>query len=452
MQWSGTSLWHRLRAAEDALMSAISSWAGRRYGLGLFDDAWKAFGATEDLDAPPHQHPEFGGLFLLWLYFRFDPETHDRDNRRDAARPLALRFIDAEGDRIDSLSRRFAEATCARAFSFHQVTSVEPGQSIGTRDLMTGDEHRVSERSASRTVRRGSILFARIVELDGVALFMGCGSMELPSRLAYPLFDLRDSLARPGRALSSQDLIAADDLLRHRYFEARQSVLHPKLPKLRNTDGDPLEPIRLEYRLRCPPVSAFDALASLSVGTPREECLADAERRPDGALRAVTFSWLKKGNRQHRSWDNTILGTLTIEDDRLRIEVNSRKRAQRIRREISKRLGERALFERETVESIEAMLAARQGVQGGGKSSADEEVELAPPPEIAARLAEMHRTHWEQWLDDCLPVLGGKTPREAARSAKGRERLEALFLEFESNAAPNPMAPDVTALRRALGL
>ncbi|HBZ70426.1 MAG TPA: hypothetical protein DEP35_12145, partial [Deltaproteobacteria bacterium] len=90
MQWSGTSLWHRLRAAEDALMSAISSWAGRRYGLGLFDDAWKAFGATEDLDAPPHQHPEFGGLFLLWLYFRFDPETHDRDNRRDAARPLAL--------------------------------------------------------------------------------------------------------------------------------------------------------------------------------------------------------------------------------------------------------------------------------------------------------------------------------------------------------------------------
>jgi hypothetical protein len=56
--------------------------------------------------------------------------------------------------------------------------------------------------------------------------------------------------------------------------------------------------------------------------------------------------------------------------------------------------------------------------------------------------------------DERIPALGGLTPRQAAREPKARERLESLLLEFEWHVerARNPMAPDVPALRRELGL
>ena len=58
-----------------------------------------------------------------------------------------------------------------------------------------------------------------------------------------------------------------------------------------------------------------------------------------GALQSATLSWIKAGNRQNKSWDNTILGNLKLEGSRLTIEVNSAKRADRIAKEIATRLG-----------------------------------------------------------------------------------------------------------------
>jgi hypothetical protein len=54
------------------------------------------------------------------------------------------------------------------------------------------------------------------------------------------------------------------------------------------------------------------------------------------------LSWVKAGNRQHREWDNTILGTLRLDAGRLVVEVNSARRAERVKREIAKRLRDTA--------------------------------------------------------------------------------------------------------------
>ena len=57
----------------------------------------------------------------------------------------------------------------------------------------------------------------------------------------------------------------------------------------------------------------------------------------------------------------------------------------------------------------------------------------APPrPEQFAELEEeFQRQQWEAWVDQPVPALNNRTPREAARSAGGRERLEALLADFE---------------------
>jgi len=44
-------------------------------------------------------------------------------------------------------------------------------------------------------------------------------------------------------------------------------------------------------------------------------------------------------------------------------------------------------------------------------------------------------THWEGWVDEKIPALGGKSPRQAVKSADGRESVEALLRSAERRAA-----------------
>lgn len=70
-------------------------------------------------------------------------------------------------------------------------------------------------------------------------------------------------------------------------------------------------------------------------------------------------------------------------------------------------------------------------------------------------LKEMATQHWQKWLDTPLPALKDKTPRESAKTSKGRERLEALFLHFEGMCSDNafePFEPDIDLLRNKLGM
>jgi hypothetical protein len=73
--------------------------------------------------------------------------------------------------------------------------------------------------------------------------------------------------------------------------------------------------------------------------------------------------------------------------------------------------------------------------------------------ELSEVEAELARQHWVRWLDTRVPALGNRTPRQAARTAIGRERLEALLADFaQRSTADSHIAPDLQALRRALAL
>ena len=132
-----------------------------------------------------------------------------------------------------------------------------------------------------------------------------------------------------------------------------------------------------------------------------------------------------------------------------------KRRADRLRREVAKRLGRDASFGGSSTQSVEALLAKRQA-EAGTRASRFEE--RPPEPELDAEqqaaLHEMMAGHWETWLDRRVPALGGKTPRQAAKTALGRERLDALLADYAWRAEEQPrhLRPDLDAIRRRLGL
>jgi len=150
--------------------------------------------------------------------------------------------------------------------------------------------------------------------------------------------------------------------------------------------------------------------------------------------------------------DNTTLGTLEIDGDRLRVHVNSNRHA-RIEREIAKRLGADAALESRTADSVEKLLAEHKETAPDRLADLEQE-RPQQRPEVQEFLRQQGERHWEAWLDTRLPALGNRTPRQAARTPDGRERLDALFAEFAWSAerAPNARSPDLQALRAKLGL
>jgi uncharacterized protein (DUF2384 family) len=202
------------------------------------------------------------------------------------------------------------------------------------------------------------------------------------------------------------------------------------------------------------PQAAFDALRHLALGPGDEELLADAGHDAQGRLQRVHFSWLEKGNPMNKSWDNTVLGEIEIEGSRLVVQVNSAARAERARTVVETALGVQARYRATEIRSLERMLEEERSMPRDEAHDA-KVAELQEFPEVKAQVAAMLAKHYEQWVDDPLPALDGKTPLEAVRTRSGRERVETLVADIERGAerpGSHVEAVVIAKLRERLGL
>lgn len=456
-QMYSDSEWQRIRKTEGNIVDAVASFARRRFGEDFAARAWLEFSAGSTIP----KEPLTVSIFIPWFVFNWLPPPARRPQFRTgpAPEPLALTYLAEYGSRLDDYQRSFIQAACSEPFSFFVVTAVAPRHSLTLRDLLLEREVTVKERQASELLKRGNVIYARSVSLAGQSILSGMGPVPLSPDIQYLLLDLRDELKKTARnkgVLDPAYLRSRDDFLRSFYFEAAERTLNPPPPVLQNTDGDPLEFIRLRYKLRCSPERALEKLKTLVLPEYQEGILDNADFDDSGNLVSASLTWQKKGNPMHPEWNNTSLGSVEIKGDRLEVEVNSVNRAAKIRHEIGERLRDQATFTKEERKSIESLLQAQKGHRGIRKEqrSRDGEGE-AVPPEFRAALRENMKAHWEAWLDIPIPALKNQTPRQAARTPEGRERLEALLMEFEyrnESAVQPELRPDVGDLRGKLGL
>lgn len=420
--------------------------------------AWQDFEMTE-YPEPLEEHESERQIFMPYFLFLWDPfrPRSGKATQRNSG-VVARAYTRERGDQLSDLERLFLEQAATQPLSFYEVLGNKPGERMEIRDVLIGGDAEVTERTASRTLQRGDMIYAQLWNLGEYAI-LGCTApLGIPPKRKADVIGLRRKLqkkiAKQKRNLAAEDLIRYADDIQETYLNIRDGLRAP--PRFANTDGDPLHFHTLTFGTESAE-AAFKALAPLAVGRTKKEVLDDAELDKEGKIRSVEFDWLKKGNRKISTWENTILGSFRISEHSLIVEVNSEKRAKRIRAKIEKRLGGTATHQSTVAKTVEEMLA-ESPKRGKDSARIDEETEddFLRDPEIRKRFQEKMQEQVEAWAHEKVPALGGRTPMQAVNDPEGREIVESLLVQWERHEEEGlynqGIRPDIGALRRILNL
>jgi hypothetical protein len=448
--------WRRVKRATEGLASALLRTAKSHFGRTALDEAWEAFNLWE-IDEPFDPDTPYVQVFMPWFFYDWLPERKETEVPASAHGTTAAQaYLQSAEKRLDPLTARYIEAALAAPFSFHEVVDCTPGRGFRLRDVLLGSETAVIEHSGSTHAIAGDLLYTKVVPIDGIAVLEGCTPVAIPPVYEPELIAFRAKhLAereRPGSELLRECAIELRDL----YLAFADRQLYPEPPQMANTDGEPFELRTLVYDIDSPR-EAFDALKDLAAGMPEDEILGGAEFDAAGTLVRAKIDWRKKASAENAMLEHVTLGTIRIELGRLEADVNSAQRDERLRKLTEERLGERARFRVAKVQSVESILGREPTAaeQAAARERKAESARLSERPEVRAAMTEMLRRHYRAWLDDRIPALGNRTPREAVKDPDGREAVEALIAQIERDGVRMTPALDpgiVKEMREALGL
>ena len=215
-------------------------------------------------------------------------------------------------------------------------------------------------------------------------------------------------------------------------FTTLPRALHPPQPTFCNSDGDDV----MFHDLRFP----------FAADMTQEEvaaCLDGVKNfRPEGRR---FWNWLAPRRSRRRKQASgmmldtqmegtTMLGSLELKGKSLLVMVNSAQRAEKVEALITKAAGERLKRPLTTVRTVEQMME-----EEGPEEPEEDEVGI--PPEIARQIThEYMDKHYRETLDAPVPSLGGKSPRQAIRSAAGRKQVLEWLKLIENNSAQHDNA------------
>jgi hypothetical protein len=319
-------------------------------------------------------------------------------------------FVEERGDLLPPDEHELARSWVDSRLALWEVVAVEPGTSLTARDTRTGDRLVVTERTASRILRPGGYLLARVVAVGSQHQIIG-------PPLVIELRQ-RESLLR----LFDTDPEAED------FAWWLGAAFAP--PRLTNREGE--ETVFCRAVLQ-PGASHWEKLAA---------SLDDFYGKSDDGTWTDTTTV-----------DDEVIvrGFVRGDGDTLVVEANSVERFDRMLHDLRDAVpGGFEILVEERLLPGEALARHRDE---NGDAGIPEPPDL--PPEMARAVRDLMRQREDSWLDESIPALAGLTPREAADDPTRREDLLALLNEFdrvEVDQASGFMTFDVARLRQQLGL
>jgi hypothetical protein len=365
---------------------------------------------------------------------------------------LARDYLKRRGWKETAVNRAYIEALRDSTMSLYEVSDVQSGASFLARDLVRGgDPIRVTERTATKTLVTWDVIACRIVTVRGVVQMTGA-VLAIDRDLAEEILALLRRTQSRAPAMAARIFAAADPALRARLkaeLATDDAILgaaaatittlwlnhairraHAPLPQLANTDGEPLAFVTLHYKLT--PGATMEGIAAALAQAP------DLSDHGDGAH----WTWLapeepspkRRGLKgaDRPGAGRTVYGNLTLTAKTLEAEVNSEARCARLRSLLAPALEglvREPLIQRMTPE--QAMAEARP-------ATSSPRAEAMDPEDLRRITHEVLDRQYRKTLAEPVPMLGGKSPRQAVRSAKGRMAVASWLKGFEQHSALRP--------------
>jgi hypothetical protein len=411
----------------------------------------------EDVPESLNNQQLFNQFFVQWFLFNWTPLEDFEIAGFNDEKTLAENYLKANSSYLSNDEIRFLEAMNKTFYSFYSVISVEHNKSLTVKDILLGKTHILKERSGTQHLKHGDIVCGRIVTLDDQSIFVGVAPYTIPLEYMNTLINFKNWLLEENevKKLTPKRLREDDFLIIECFFDIMFMAYDKPGPILHNTDGELIQFSKSYFSLTLSPEETFKKLFKLALLEDPDEFLEDAARDESGALKMIEFPWLKSGNKKHKSWENTIMGNITLVPGRLILETNSIERTKKGKTLLLKRLGSDLSFQQTLIESPDQKLKSLKESGASPESTRDNSEELLESPEVQAQIKEMIKNHWDNWFTSPIPMLNDQTPREAAKTKEGRDLLEALLLFYERSYKENTnnlLKVDIPSLRKELGL
>lgn len=404
---------------EDAVGKRISNWAAASFPDEIEAALERFAGPEPELDDNDIQ------IFITWFCSDRQLAGGGTPSERYAAR-----------SDLDARERGVAARIVRACVSLQRVRAVDAGRWIELEDVLSGSVVRVSSAEVSREAARWDVLLCRVMDDEGSSSLWGPALFYAPDEepeLIAELERLADAhgIAGGDDRLGQVFRVAALDLMR--FVPASRRVER----SLFTAEGDPIVDARASWRiadagaaldsLDSPPELAWVGDSDDGEGetfqftADRAKLLARRAPLPPGALCFESSLTGLPGR--------ICLATFVLTDEELRCAAVSEARLDAAIALVAQRLGGLADLRERTLQPFEGHPRRERGAMRPRR--------VPPPGLTATQVRELEEQlvddHFRRWLDEPLEPLGGRTPRQAARSGD-RSELELLLRRIENHA------------------
>lgn len=341
--------------------------------------------------------------------------------------------------------------------SIYEIVEIDRGSTVTVRDLVRGGPPVVvSEEMGSQTLGLWDCVIARILTVGGVRCFAS-GLLHCPRELGRQcLADLAPEIEQFRKALTkiarraggkgavtereAQDFFLASPVAGP-FFTAEFVVWTVRRQEdfargLENTDGQAILLSTVRFPIAGEPAEVARAL----------DAVAEFDRLPgeglqwgwrgSGSLDAAEAPGSRRGGPGSGGL-RLRLGHLEITEGALLLHTNSAERAERGRALVASGLG--GLVGTPLTSHEDPLVQLRNLAEAGSIGGplpdgppGDADAASLPTEEMQAIAAAFIEDHYRRTLDEPVPMLGNRTPRQAAKTRKGRAEVIEWLKEIEN--------------------
>ena len=428
MAWAGRPDWSN---EQDTVFAEHLNQASDRMGTSL-DELDRQLGESGST------HMLVGIIFEDFISRRIPPD--DRNIIDD--------YLKRRGWRESVIGRRYLQQLRDSLLSLYEIVDISPGNYCDVRDMVRGGEPvRVYEHMATQSLVKWDTIAARVLKTGKKHIFSG-GILPFTREAAQDLLNVLDNTrtkskkelhrlvgkaaadaAQSQGKLDTQLLQQSCPVFSQVWLLGSLDRLQAPLPELINRDGEELVftetrfPVEEHHRQEI--IQRLDATAEWerdSVDEPSwiwfMEGVSTAKPK-----QGIGIETLQDGQRP-------ISGTLELKSGTLIFTANSMQRTERGKANLSTLLDGLIGSPLSKIQTPESLMAEHDEQLEQDSSEKTDPID----PEVSSKIIQDYLdNHYRNILDQPIPMLDGKSPRQCTRSKKGRKKVIEWLKSLENN-------------------